>query len=647
MGLLNNIFRRKTAKEAVDSGVAFSDPTLADLFQRPYAALENSAFWSCVINLCRLYGTLPLHLYDSRKSVSRTSPLARLLKEPNPYMSSYQFKFVMGFNFEMYGVAYAIIGFSSAGDPMSLYPVSPSLMIPRWKDGKLYYSYAPTNEQIPAEHVLVLNNTPVGYTSVLSPVAYSEGDVRMAKESQKLQTKYFANASQIGGILYVPDDAPKEVFDKAKALMQSYEGGSKAYSAMTLRTSFKYQPISLSESDTTKLEKAQNWTVSEICRRFQVPPFLCGDTTHTTYASTEQQGINFVVYCIGPRTQSWEEAINDRLCADGQYVKFNLAGLMRGDHAARAAFYHNAIMDGWLSINEVRALEDMEPIRDGEKHFFPLNYTTLDKVGMSTAAGYENTQKRETAGPEKEEPTLAEKQALDEAYVVEIRKVGKSEKAKLEAIIRSQLKAEITALKELAKSGAAVEDIYTTFEDKCKEIAKDYSARYVTLFTAMFANMIPVIRKKAGTDDSIEVNTDDFAAKYGDTLANRHAGERVSYVKGKLNPDTVEDDVEEVCDHWAETVPDSEAREEMNRATNAASVVIFRDLGLEFMHVVSAPDCCEICQRYADKVCSVNGTIIKKGDTATDDAGNVIKINRNYKHPPFHRGCSCTVAPGR
>lgn len=644
MGLLD-IFRRKpVVKEATDAGVALSDPTLADLFGKPYGALENSAFWSCVINLCRLYGTLPLHLYNNGKTISRTSPLARLLKEPNPYMSAYQYKFVMGFNFEMYGIAYSIISYSSAGDPMALYPVAPNLMIPRWKEGKLYYSYAPTNEQIPAERVLVLNNTPVGYTTVLSPSAYAEADVRMAKESQKLQTKYFANASQIGGILYVPDDAPKEVFDKAKALMASYEGGSKAYSSMTLRTSFKYQPISLSESDTTKLEKAQNWTVSEICRRFQVPPFLCGDTTHTTYASTEQQGINFVVYCIGPRTSSWEEAINDRLCNDGEYVKFNLAGLMRGDHAARSSFYHNAIMDGWLSINEVRALEDMEPIKDGEKHFFPLNYTTLDKVGAAT--GYEHVQKRETAGTKKGDPTLAEKQALDEAYISEIKQAA-GDKKQLEKIIRAQLKAEIEALRTAAGSGKPVEEVYEDFSKACDEISKAYEQRYVDLFKSMFRNLVPIITKRANADPSTVVDTDDFAGSYGSTLARRQSGERQSYLKGKLSQETLEDDVESVCDHWIETVPDSDAREEMNRATNAASVVIMQSLGLEYMHVVSAPDCCEICERYSGMVCSVNGTIIKKGDTTTDGEGNIVRINRNYKHPPFHRGCSCMVAPGR
>ena len=641
MGLLN-IFKRKAVVQESGSGISFTDPMHSDFGGRPFPAMSNSAFWDCVISLCRLYGTLPLHLYEGNKVVQRTTPLARLLKKPNPYMSAYQWRFVMGFNYELYGVAYSIISLSSAGDPMSLFPVSPSLLTPRWKDGKLSYVYQPTQEAFPAERVLVLNNTPTGYTTVLSPASYAEDDVKMAKEAQKLQTKYYKNASQIGGILYVPDDAPKEVFDKAKALMQAYEGGSKAYSSMTLRSSFKYTPISLNEGDVAKLEKAQNWTVAEICRRFQVPPFLAGDTTHTTYASVEQQGINFVIYCIGPRCQSWEEAINDALCGDNEYVKYNLAGLMRGDHAARSTYYHNAIMDGWMSVNEVRALEDMEPVKDGDKHLAPLNYTTLDKVGKAT----ESVNESKCSGPEKEEPKLVQERTLDEAYIAEIKSAA-GDKKQLEKIIRAQLKAEIEALRTAAGSGKPVEEVYEDFAQACEKISKDYEQRYVDLFKTMFKNLVPIITRRANADPSTVVDTDDFAGSYGSTLARRQSGERQSYLKGKLNQETLEDDVDAVCEHWIETVPDSDSKEEMNRATNAASVVIMQSLGLEYMHVVSAPDCCEICERYSGQVCSVNGTIIKKGDTTTDGEGNIVRINRNYKHPPFHRGCSCMVAPGR
>ena len=103
MGFID-FFRRKT--ESIASAIAYG---AGRRVIGPQGELFNSALWSCVINLSRLYATLPWHAFRIDSNGNRTPEektiLAELLKKPNAYMTSYDFRFCMGYNFEMHGEA--------------------------------------------------------------------------------------------------------------------------------------------------------------------------------------------------------------------------------------------------------------------------------------------------------------------------------------------------------------------------------------------------------------------------------------------------------------------------------------------------------------------------------------------------------------
>jgi HK97 family phage portal protein len=100
---------------------------------------------------------------------------------------------------------------------------------------------------------------------------------------------------------------------------------------------------------------------------FNVPAHMINDLEKATFSNITEQAIQFVRYTIMPWVANWEQELNRRLFtraerAAGYYVRFNLAGLMRGTPKERAQFYHFAITDGWMSRNEARAFEDMNPV---------------------------------------------------------------------------------------------------------------------------------------------------------------------------------------------------------------------------------------------------------------------------------------------
>jgi phage portal protein BeeE len=129
------------------------------------------------------------------------------------------------------------------------------------------------------------------------------------------------------------------------------------------------------------------------------------DLTRSTYSNIEVQGTEFVQHCLLPHLKRWEAAISRDLIVDDEtyFAEHSVSGLLRGDHASRSAYYVSALQNGWMTVNEIRELENLNPIGpEGDKHFVQLNMTTLDRVGEDQAA-------------EPEPPAEVEDSAADEA----------------------------------------------------------------------------------------------------------------------------------------------------------------------------------------------------------------------------------------
>jgi len=68
-------------------------------------------------------------------------------------------------------------------------------------------------------------------------------------------------------------------------------------------------------------------------------------------------------------------------------AKFSMQGLLRGDNAARATFYASGITNGWLTRNEARRLEDLNPIEGLGEPLLPLNMSTQNRRDALLAPG--------------------------------------------------------------------------------------------------------------------------------------------------------------------------------------------------------------------------------------------------------------------
>jgi HK97 family phage portal protein len=102
---------------------------------------------------------------------------------------------------------------------------------------------------------------------------------------------------------------------------------------------------------------------------------MIGDLEKATFSNIEQQSLEFVIHTLRPWLVRWEEAIRYHFLAedDGLNVEFPVTALLRGDAQARAMYYHNGILDGWLTRNEARRMESLNPIDGLDEPLRPLN----------------------------------------------------------------------------------------------------------------------------------------------------------------------------------------------------------------------------------------------------------------------------------
>jgi HK97 family phage portal protein len=161
----------------------------------------------------------------------------------------------------------------------------------------------------------------------------------------------------------------------------------------------KLEYIKKSDLDTQFLS-SREFVNTQICGAFRVPPHLIANLSKSSFSNITEQSEELVKYTLRPFIKNIEKSINLQLLSKkdqkNHYCKFNLDSLLRGTPKARADYYSSMRNIGAFSINDIRALENLNKIAQGDDYTSPLNsnQTTQDQNQENTTttpAQKENT----------------------------------------------------------------------------------------------------------------------------------------------------------------------------------------------------------------------------------------------------------------
>lgn len=360
-------------------------------------AMACSAYTACIRVISDAVSALPLHVFERManggKAKAQTHPVYRLLHmQPNPWQTAQEFRDWMTGMYLHYGASYAEIRPGARGAVSELWPLHSSRMeVERLEDGTLRYRYRePSGRQTvySQEQIFCLRFTTEDGIKPIPTYKIFQNAIGLSQALESHGSTYFGNGARPGIVLESENPIPIEAAERLREQWERmHRGADRAFRTAVLPNGVKAHELSGSNEAAQFLETRQ-YQVIEICRAFRVPPHMVQDLTRSTFSNIEVQGTEFVQHCLLPHLKRWEAAISRDLIVDDEtyFAEHNVNGLLRGDHTSRAAFYVSALQNGWMSVNEIREAENLNPLgAEGDKHFIQLNMTTLEKAGEEPA----------------------------------------------------------------------------------------------------------------------------------------------------------------------------------------------------------------------------------------------------------------------
>jgi HK97 family phage portal protein len=363
-------------------------------------AFSVAAVYACVRVIAETTSSLPVILYrrraDGGKDRADGDPLYDLLRyKPNPFQTSMEFREQLMTHALLRGNAYVKIGRDSAGFIVELLPLDPDVMTVTRGSYGLVYTYRPElgkaqvfEKKAPSDYPPILHLKCMSTDGLIgrSVLRDSAETFSSARAAQRYGQRVLENDATPSVVLRHPETLDEEAATRLReSWNRAFSGSNRAGGTAVLEEGMTVEKISMTSQDVQYLE-TRRFLRSEIASIFRVPPHLIGDLDKATFSNIEQQSIEFVTHCIRPWAVRLEQAIHCAILSDSPqqkrtyFVELMLDGLMRGDLASRYTAYNTGRNAGFLSVNDIRGFENLNPIEGGDRYLEPLNMQAVNKA---------------------------------------------------------------------------------------------------------------------------------------------------------------------------------------------------------------------------------------------------------------------------
>ena len=371
-----------------DGGVGWSDPSaippnssfsrqLAGVVVNEHTALQILTVMTCVRINSGVVSRLPLDAFNrTGKSRRPLDPEPQIVSDPFATVSRREGIRMGMVSLMLRGNAYYyVVDRDPSGYPVQLEPVHPSMVVVRKVAGVVRYWV----NQIPVDAADIVHlrfiTLPGGVVG-LSPIEYAAQGLGISLAAEEYGARFYAQGSHLSGVLESDQQISKESARRLAHDFQNRHGGlAQAHLPLILDSGLKWAPIQVPPEQAQFLA-TRAFQRGELAMLMGVPPHLIGDTDKSTSWGTgiQDQTQNYATFTVEDYTAIFEDAWN-RITPPSVRCKFNFDALLRANTVDRYNAYLVGRTGGWLSNEEIRAWEDMEPSGDPDmaKFTMPLN----------------------------------------------------------------------------------------------------------------------------------------------------------------------------------------------------------------------------------------------------------------------------------
>ena len=369
MSLFKTERRAVTVENIISAAIGSRASGVLGIVDREYA-LRHSAFWGCIQLISRTISGLPLDAFRNGVEVD----LPPLLTSPSAHVSPIAWREQLMTSLLIRGNFYGmVVETDRLGYPLQIEPLDPDKVTTRINpDGVVYLIDGIAHDRYPHGDIVhlpayTLPGQPVG----LSPMRYGAIALQQGLAAEAFGTQFFRDGAIPTGVLTSGNEINQE---QARVMKDRFTAAMRnTREPLVLGAGTEYKQITVDPTDSQFLE-TQRWSAEQVCRFFGVDPTMIGVAASgqsVTYANREQKMQDFLSLTISPWLARIEEWLNT-FTPNGTTIKFRPAGLLRADTKSRYEVYEIALANGFMTVDEVRALEDLPPMQT------PLNGESPD-----------------------------------------------------------------------------------------------------------------------------------------------------------------------------------------------------------------------------------------------------------------------------
>lgn len=387
-----SIIRRLLSEQRAISGAQWFSDKPSDSSAGVQINQQNATSIGAVYAAIKLYSDtvagLPVQVAIRERGVRRPITRPSWIDRPipaNPNYTGFQFRHALTSSLLIDGNAFVFFLTDRLGDVVEARVIDPQKVeISVDADGAPLYKVNTTEGSftVGADRMVHIPLfATAGNMRGISPVEHHRITLGLASATQVFSERFYANGAAPSAVIKVPGELTQDVADSLRAsFSQRHSGVEKMHKVAVLTGGADYQQMSAKIAD-LQLVETMHWGVEAIARIYGVPLHLMQyPNGNSSYSSVEVIGIEWLRLGLGPLIARIEAGLQRLIVGDTTFIKFNLDGLLRPTTKERYDAYAVALNNGFLSLDEVRSLEDRAPLPVGGNEFWkPLNIGTVGK----------------------------------------------------------------------------------------------------------------------------------------------------------------------------------------------------------------------------------------------------------------------------
>lgn len=348
-------------------------------------AYEIVAFFSAISLISDTISTLPVDSFirvDGERKPYRPKPT--WIDQPDIDTTRQAHYGAVVASLLAFGNSYTRVFRDNRGDVVNLVALDPTKMtVERSAIGRKVFKYADEKKPLSSNDVIHIIDLAVpGALIGMSRIEKLKDALGVASALQAYAARFFSQGATTQGIIEFPGElTPEEAKDLSNGFDSRHKGFKKAHKTGVLSGGAKYVQTTI-PNDQAQFLDSRRFAVEEIARAFNIPLHMLGVPGTASYASVEQNNLQFISHTLRPILEKIEWAYS-RLLPSTAFIKFNFSALLRGDLQSRYQAYSIATQAGFKSINEIKKLEDEPAVEGGDVFRVPLANVNISAADLS------------------------------------------------------------------------------------------------------------------------------------------------------------------------------------------------------------------------------------------------------------------------